>query len=253
MMTGGWRSVVAFGALAGALLVSSCGRSPLSPTPDAGEVLVLRFQTEHFHLYGDRVTDAVLRGVADQLESNFSRVLADLSIAAVEPVRVKIWQDQTSWNAAARAYFGRTVNVSGYITGPDEVRVLHGTNVARNAVHEFCHTVSLHVNPAFGNNPRWLWESVALYENGELVDPRTLDYMVRGAPPTLDQLNADVSASQQVYEVGYLIGEFVVTRFGPPALVQLIRANGNTAAVLGLSPDQFRDAWYAFVRERYLS
>ena len=74
------------------------------------------------------------------------------------------------------------------------------------------------VNPRFANEPRWLWESVALWENGELADPRTLDYMVAGRPPTLEQLNADVTASRQVYEVGYTIGEFVVARGGKEAL-----------------------------------
>ena len=72
-------------------------------------------------------------------------------------------------------------------------------------------------------------------------------------PPTLDQLNADFAVTRQIYEVGYLIGEFVVARFGQAALTQLIRANGDTAAVLGLSAQAFQDAWYAYVRERYLS
>ena len=35
------------------------------------------------------------------------------------------------------------------------------------AVHEFAHGVSLHVNPRFGNNPRWLWEAVAIYEQAD--------------------------------------------------------------------------------------
>jgi hypothetical protein len=77
--------------------------------------------------------------------------------------------------------------------------------------------------------------------------------MVAGRPPTLEQLNADVSASRQVYEVGYTIGEFAVSRGGSEALVRLVRSNGDTAAVLGLSPSEFEDEWYAFIREKYLS
>jgi hypothetical protein len=94
---------------------------------------------------------------------------------------------------------------------------------------------------------------VALWQNGELVDPRTLAYMVGGRPPTLDALNAVVTASRQVSEGGYTIGEFVVARGGREALVRLIEANGDTVAVLGLSTAAFEEAWYAFVRERYLS
>jgi hypothetical protein len=111
--------------------------------------------------------------------------------------------------------------------------------------------VSLYVNAGFANNPRWLWESVALYENGELVDPRSLDYMVRGTPPTLAQLNADVTQGRQVYEVGYLLGEFVVASWGRDGLLRLIRANGDTSSALGLSSSAFEEAWFAFVRERY--
>ncbi len=46
--------------------------------------------------------------------------------------------------------------------------------------------------------------------------------------------------------------EFVVARGGREALVRLIQANGDTASVLGLSPQAFEETWYAFVRERYL-
>jgi len=77
--------------------------------------------------------------------------------------------------------------------------------------------------------------------------------MVQRRPPTLEQLSVDVSASRRVYEVGYLIGDFVVTRWGRVALLQLIRTNGDTAAALGLSASAFEDAWYAYVSERYLS
>jgi hypothetical protein len=103
------------------------------------------------------------------------------------------------------------------------------------------------------NDPRWLWDSVALWENGELVDPRTLDYMVGGRPPTLDELSADFAASRQVYEVGYTIGEFVVAWGGREALVRLIQTNGDTASVLGLSPPAFEAAPPGASERRVLS
>ena len=87
------------------------------------------------------------------------------------------------------------------------------------------------MNPTFANQPRWLWESVALFENGELVDPRTIPYLAQGRFPTLGQLDADPNASRQVYEVGYLIGEFVVARAGRAGLLRLIRANGDVTAL----------------------
>ena len=110
------------------------------------------------------------------------------------------------------------------------------------------------MNPTFANNPRWLWESVALYENGELVDPRSLPYMVEGRPPTLAQLDADVTASRQVYEVGYLLGEFVVARGGRAALVEPHPGQReHRRPFSGSRAAEFEAAWYAFVRGRYLS
>ena len=59
--------------------------------------------------------------------------------------------------------------------------------------------------------------------------------------------------SRRIYEVGYLLGEFIVSRGGQAGLVELIRTNGNTTGVLGLTSRQFEVAWYAFVRDRYLA
>jgi hypothetical protein len=46
------------------------------------------------------------------------------------------------------------------------------------------------------------------------VQPRALNYMVRGAYPSLTQLNADPNAGRQIYELGYVIGEFIIARWG---------------------------------------
>ena len=90
------------------------------------------------------------------------------------------------------------------MTGPTVLRVLAVPSVARNATHEMSHAISLSVNATFGNRPRWLWESVALFENDEFVDPRSIAYLAQGRFPTLAELDADPNASRQVYEVGYL-------------------------------------------------
>ena len=109
------------------------------------------------------------------------------------------------------------------------------------------------LNASFANNPRWLWETVALYENGEFVHPRTIPYLVSGAFPTLQQLNVDPNGGRQIYEVGYLLGEFIVSTWGRPAYLRLILSNGDVASVLGVSAANFESAWRAFVQQRYLS
>lgn len=234
------------------LCLASCGGRPTVPTPAAtASALSLRLETAHFRLSTDAAPEALLRAVADRLEAELPRYQADLGVPSVRPFEVHVWQDEAAWFAEVQRYMGRRVDTTGYVTGPDGIRVLAVEQVARNASHELAHCVSLYVNPRFGNNPRWLWESVALYENGERVDPRTLDYMVAGRPPTLEQLDADVMTSRQVYELGFLIGEFIVDRGGQGALVELVRSSGDTQAVLGRSGAGFEQAWFAWVKQRY--
>jgi hypothetical protein len=234
-----------------ALLAIACGHGGASPTPPAAAMTV-RVETAHFRVLTDAVPDDVLRGTAFRLEQERGRVMSDLAVAAVRPITVKVWQDAPAWAAEVQRYFGRRIDTDGYVTGPDEIRLLRVAALETNATHEMSHCVSLYVDPSFANNPRWLWETVALFENGEWVDPRRLEYMAGGRPPTLQELDLDVTAGRRVYEVGYVLGEFIVARAGRAGLVSLIMARGDTAAVLGLSPSEFQAAWYAFVRDRYL-
>ena len=232
----------------------ACGgpsSGPTSPT-QPGETLELRRQTAHFRILAGQAPDAAVVAAAEGLEAHYARVLSDLGVGDVAMVTVKIWQDEATYFSVLEGYFGERYQATGYITGRDEIRVLAVPQLPVNVVHEFCHIVSLYVNPSIANNPRWYWETIALYENGELVQPRTLDYMVRGAYPTLHQLNAGPNASRQVYEIGYLLGEFIVSRWGRPAFVRLIQTNADLPATLGLSAPALEEAWYVWVRERYL-
>jgi hypothetical protein len=150
-------------------------------------------------------------------------------------------------------FLGRRYNATGYVTGPTVLRVLAVPSVVRNATHEMSHAISLRVNPTFGNRPRWLWESVALFENDEFVDPRSISYLVQGRFPTLAELDADPNSSRQVYEVGYLIGEFVVARAGRDGLLRLIRSSGDVTVLGFANPAAFESEWASFVRVRYFA
>ena len=81
------------------------------------------------------------------------------------------------------------------------------------------------------------------------VDPRGLSCMTSLQPPTLAQLSqiADV----RIYDVGALIGAFIVETWGREALVRLVRANGDVAAVLGVDEATFVGRWMAYTRARY--
>ena len=139
---------------------------------------------------------------------------------------------------------------TGYVRPGREVRVLAVSNVALNAVHEFAHIVTMAVQADAPNNPRWLWESVAVFENGELVDPHVWPFLPNGPFPTLTQLNGDPNVSTVVYQVGYTIAEFIVNRFGRSALLQLIQTHGDIPGVLGISVTEFESQWVAYVKAR---
>lgn len=238
-------------AFVGAALAAACGGETTTAPSAAAETLQLRVETAHFRVLAGATPDVSVRTAADRLEQEYGRISTDLTVSALPVMTVRIWQDESTYFNELVRYFGVRYQAAGYITGPAELRVLAVPQLATNVVHEFVHAATLAVNPAFANNPRWLWETVALYENGERVDPRSLDYLVRGAFPTLQQLNADPNAGRQIYELGYLLGEFIVTRWGRAAFVELIRTNANLPSVLGLSPPEFEAAWQAFVRLRY--
>jgi hypothetical protein len=241
--------------LALAVVVStSCGgsRIPAAPTA-AAETLELRLQTDRFRVFAGTAPDTAVRAAIDRLESEYPRITAALGVSSLPVMAVRIWQDERTYFDELTRYFGVRYQASGYITGPTELRVLAVPQLATNVVHEFVHAATMGLNPSIANNPRWLWEAVALYENGELVNPRSISYLNSGAFPTLQQLNADPNAGRQIYEVGYLLGEFIVSTWGRPAYLRLIQANGDLQAVLGVSPAAFESSWQAFVRQRYLS
>ena len=70
--------------------------------------------------------------------------------------------------------------------------------------------------------------------------------------PTLQQLNVDPNGGTQIYQLGYVFGDFIVWRWGRPAFLRLIETNADLP-VLGVSTAEFEAAWQSYVRQRYLS
>ena len=144
---------------------------------------------------------------------------------------------------------------NGLVTGVDHIHMLAlsatgpSDRTLSNLVHEFAHCVSIEANRTIPNNPRWLWESVALYEARQSVDPKTISYMVSLRPPSFAQMNG--FDNMFVYDVGYTIGEFVTERWGARALPELLVANGNTERLFQRPLAQFEAEWFLFARDRY--
>ena len=117
------------------------------------------------------------------------------------------------------------------------------------AVHEFVHCVTLHMNHAI---PRWLFEGIALYEAGMFVHPNSLSCIRSGNFPTLAELNSNWQTNTKIYEVGYVLIEFIVETWEKEAVRSLILNGENIPDTLGITVDSFEQQWYNFIQNKYL-
>jgi len=250
-------SRVAALALLCALLAaaSTCGGTPSSPSASR-EQLTVKLTTAHFEVRADRASSDLLTYAAGQLEANYARITSDLRVDTLARTSVWVWQDSDSFYAdmgtRGQVYYG----AGGYVVNGHTVSLLvvpaaSAAEFAREAVHEFVHIVSMAVNASIPNNPRWLWETVAQYESGSFVAPTTLEYMRAGRYPSIADLDAAWNTSSQVYQVGYVLGEFIVARWGQDGLVRLIRLNGDIPGALGVATAELESGWRAFLHEKY--
>ena len=244
-----------------ALLTASCGGGvPVAPSPSSfgASVVAAPLVSAHFVFFYTTLDRANIDVIARAAEAEYARVLSDLGVDLLPAVQVHFYADHQALEAAVAPVVGAIPSwASGLATASDQIHLMSPNHPAyapfdrmlSNVVHEFAHCVSMRVNPRIPNNPRWLWESVAIYESGQMVDPKNLAYMTAGQPPPFAALNSQ--GNTLVYDVGYTIGAFIVSKGGQAALTALIRNNGDVAATFGVSPDAFEREWYGFVRARY--
>jgi hypothetical protein len=212
-------------------------------------------ESEHFEyiLYDDlNFTD--ITEISNALENNYARIVGDLQIQKMPQITIKIWADYQNFLTAMETDIGVKYNgATGYIFGMAEFRLFYTARASLDAVHEFAHLVSMQVNSTISNNPRWLWEAVALYESNDFIDPKTLPYMVSGNYPTLSELNNDYnSRNNYIYSVGYLLIEYIINTWGMDSVIALIMNNGNISNALGVTTQEFESGWHEFVEEHYL-
>jgi len=232
--------------------VSSCTKEPGIKITDTVTV-----DDENFsYVLFDGLTQSILTPIQTKLDDNYSRVLSDLDVVSMNKVTVKIWNNETNFLDDMQRSLGISYpGASGWVYNANDIRILNqGNGTNQIVLHEFCHAVSLVVNPQFGNNPRWLWEAVAIYESGEFVDPQTISYLVEGNFPTISELNSDFNGGdREIYRVGYLLAEYIIFNWGNNSYVNLIKSNGNILQTLGISTQEFEGAWKNFVIEKYLN
>jgi hypothetical protein len=220
----------------------------------------LEYTAEHFKFHLTEFDHANIASIAQYLENNYSRVTADLSASNLPVINIQFYSNQSTLHQTLN-FPNSPAWLVGAATARDQIHMMspNAPNLNRAfdemlaiMVHEFTHCVTLNLAPNSGNNPRWLWEGVALYEAGQFVHPNCIAYLVNGNPPTLAGLNANWQTNTQLYDVGYLLIEYIVATWGKEKLANLIIALGDIQAVLGISVAAFESGWYEFVRVKYL-
>jgi hypothetical protein len=62
-----------------------------------------------------------------------------------------------------------------------------------------------------------------------------------------------VNTDSPIYQIGYLLGEFIMSRYGRTQFLRLIETGADLRSVLGMSDAEFEAAWKSYVLQRYLS
>ena len=95
-------------------------------------------------------------------------------------VSIVVWQDP---DAFEEEYGENAENVAGFLDPEDwEAHMLNvNRTLGLGTVHEFTHLVSLARNPEIPNNPKWLWEAVAIYESNRPPPPQAIHFVMHHA------------------------------------------------------------------------
>ena len=231
-----------------------------------------RFVTDHFVITYRGIYANDVRRIGVVLEQNYDRIRNVLIDPPHDTIHVFIHPDQQSFNDAT-GLINSTAN--GTSRGPNAFHFIWTNwfnsifpdDPEQTAIHEFTHCVQLNIliqqalmsNDYENDNafvaafekrfaeayPQWLWEAICTFEAGEL-NRLSVWYGMR-SQPTLRSLNN----SNQVYNVGYTIMEYVATNWGEDKFPELIREYGDLQKVLGVTEDEFEKGWWEFVEAKY--
>lgn len=235
-------------ACVGLMLLSGITSQALSQNQDAGQ----RFNI----VLHDTLEQADVAHLTRALGENYERVKDAFRVSSLPVVTIQIWSEEGAYQDAMEERLGmRFPGSRGYVTGDRELRLLYHRRLSaqKEAVHEFAHVVSLNLNANFGNNPRWLWEAVAMYAAEEFRHPGDVPELRKGSFPTLQELSTDFNSGRSIYDVGYVLVEYIETTWDHDRLIALIRANGAIEETLGVSEADFEAGWQQYVQEKYLA
>jgi hypothetical protein len=227
-----------------------------SATPDDfnknDSLLTLKKSTDHFALLYSKIDSGSIERIADILERDHKKIPADFQINQLPVITVRIYPDLESFHQAINAP-GAPKELMATAFGKDDFRMV-SPNAAevdsailmKGVTHEFTHVVHLNVDYS-PNNPRWLWEGVAMYEANWFYDPS----QIPGFPDKKFQPLSSLSGGME-YVLGYVIIEAIKDIWGFDTVLKLIKQKGNVEAVLKIDQKKFDDMIYERIYDKYV-
>jgi hypothetical protein len=220
------------------------------------------YKTNHFKIFYTKLDDKNIKEIADSVENNYTRIITNLQSQELPIVSIYFYADTASFRQGVKRWSRNLpIWVIGITLGDSAIHMISPDSpdarnqdydyqtMIKNTIHEFAHCVTRHINKTINNKPRWLWESIAIYESNQTSDPRQLSYLVNQKPPALSELNG--FSSTGIYDVGYFIAEYLVEIKGNDVLNSLIKNNGNIQQTLNMDDEEFTKQWFAFVKKKY--
>jgi len=235
----------------------SLGFNKISDTPDdfdkRDSLLVLKRSREHFIFLYSENDSVTVNQIADKLEKDYRRILNDFNIKELPVTTVRIYPD--------RASFGRGINfpnapeeLLATAFGKDDFRMISprargvdSVMLMKGVTHDFAHCVHLNIDYS-PNNPRWLWEGVAMFEAGWFLNPKELGIAEKKDLPALSTLGNGME-----YSLGYVIIEAIKDIWGFDTIVGLIRKRGDVEATIHLSGKEFEEKIFEYIYRKYLA
>ena len=227
-----------------------------SDTPDdfngADALLVLKKSTAHFTFLYSSIDSTSVSHIANKLEGNYQKILTDFKMQSIPVTTVRIYPDLKSFqqginfpgapSSVLATAFGKSDfrMVSPNVPGLDSLMLMNGVT------HEFTHCVHLNIDYS-PNNPRWLWEGVAMYEADWFFDPKEIEEVKNKQYPKLATLNNGME-----YMLGYVIIEAIRDIWGFDAVINLIKHRGDAQTVLKINEAQFEKEIFDHIYKKYI-
>lgn len=217
-------------------------------------LLTLKKSTGHFIFLYSEIDSVNIDHMGRRLEKSYHTILKDFKLKELPTITVRVYPTLKSFHVGIN-FPEAPSNVLATAFGKDDIRMVSSqdtgvedsTLLMNHVVHEFVHCVHLNIDYA-PNNPRWLWEGVAMYESGWFIDPKEIDIIKRRNFPSLSALGNGLE-----YELGYVIIEAISEIWGFEKVIGLIKKRGDTQAVLQINQEAFEKKIFDFVYRKYVT